>query len=138
MAQYSIEAFGYVVQMALTEGGWVPRDRAGSNPTDIRWPYTTPNMVASKTLEAYQDDTPHFAICPWLLADGDMAGGDVGWPFDAWVGWAYEDKYGREKPVVGMLRENPPPVGCDPAGAAGKVGDAIPLLEGAVLDLADC
>ena len=30
-----------------------------------------------------------------LLADEDMGGS--GWPFDAWHGWAYNDKYGRIK-----------------------------------------
>lgn len=137
VAQYSLEAFGYVVQMGLTEGGWVPRDRAGSNPVDIRWPYTTPNVVAQKTLTAYNDETPHFAICPWLLADGDMAGGDVGWPFDAWIGWCYEDKYGREKPVVQMLKDNPPGQ-CDPAGAYEKVDQALANLGGALIDLSYC
>jgi hypothetical protein len=103
---WSRETFGFEVQMAMTEGGWVPRDRAGSNPTDIRWPYTTPNMVATKTLAMFEADSPIFAICPWLLADEDMGGS--GWPFDAWHGWAYADKYGRQKPVIGTLQENPP------------------------------
>lgn len=30
VAHWSLETFGYVVPMALTEGGWVPRDRAGT------------------------------------------------------------------------------------------------------------
>lgn len=101
--KWSREAFGFEVPMAMTEGGWVPRDRAGSNPVDIRWPYTTPKMVAKKTLQMYEHDSPFFAVCPWLLADEDMGGS--GWPFDAWVGWAYSDKYGREKPVVTALKE---------------------------------
>jgi hypothetical protein len=105
---YSRQAFGFEVPMAMTEGGWVPRDRAGSNPADIRWPYTTPRMVAKKTLEMYNTPSPHFAKCPWLLADGDMAGGDVGWPFDAWHSWAYFAKYGQRKPVVQTLIANPP------------------------------
>ena len=124
VAAYSEIAFGFVVQMALTEGGWVPRDRAGDNPVDVRWPYTTPRMVAAKTLAMYEDGSPHFAICPWLLADGYMAGGDVGWPFDAWVTWAYADKYGPEKPVVQVLRDNPP-------GPPGGVGAAIERITAA-------
>jgi hypothetical protein len=109
---FSYEALGFLAPLAMTEGGWVPRDRAGSDPTDIRWPYTTPNKVAQQTLAAYGLNElirPMFAVCPWLLADGAMNGGaDVGWPYDAWVGWAYSDKYGMEKPVVQMLKENPP------------------------------
>jgi len=124
VAAYSEIAFGFVVQMALTEGGWVPRDRAGDNPVDVRWPYTTPRMVAAKTLAMYEDGSPHFAICPWLLADGYMAGGDVGWPFDAWVTWAYADKYGPEKPVIQVLRDNPP-------GPPGGVGAAIERITAA-------
>lgn len=63
----------------------------------------------------FQEDTPLFAICPWLLADEDM--GQGGWPFDAWHGWAYSDKYGRRKPVIQALIDNPPatpPGGCEP------------------------
>ena len=98
--------FGFEVQIAMTEGGWTPRDRAGSNPVDIRWPYTTPRMVAQKTLQMYDWDSPLFAICPWLLASEDMGGS--GWPFDAWVGWAFSDKYGSQKPVIKLLQDNPP------------------------------
>ncbi|MGD8398715.1 MAG: hypothetical protein PVG11_07650, partial [Anaerolineae bacterium] len=29
---WSLQSFGYVVPMAMTEGGWVPRDRPGSGP----------------------------------------------------------------------------------------------------------
>jgi hypothetical protein len=83
---WSRQSLGIDVQIALTEGGWVPRDRAGSSIVDCRWPHTTPRMVARKTLEMMQASTPLFAICPWLLADGDMGGGD-GWAFDAWHGW---------------------------------------------------
>lgn len=103
------QAFGFKVQMALTEGGWVPRDRAGTGGnTDIRWPMTTPKMVAKKTLAIMNErPSPFFAICPWLLACSFMGGS--GWEFDAWVGWAYSEKYGWEKPVVQMLSDNPPP-----------------------------
>jgi len=100
---WSKETFGFPVYMAMTEGGWVPRDRAGSGPVDIRWPMTTPRMVARKTVEMYEYGSPLFAICPWLLADRSMGGGD-GWAFDAWVGWAYSDRYGLEKPVVQALK----------------------------------
>ncbi len=77
--------------MALTEGGWTPRDRAGSGgDIDIRMPHTTPKMVAKKTLQIYDAPSPFFAICPWLLADDAMLPeGYAGWPYDAWVGWAY-------------------------------------------------
>jgi len=115
--------FGYDVQIAMTEGGWVPRDRAGSNPVDIRWPYTTPKMVGKKTLEMYNSGSPLFAICPWLLACEDMGGS--GWPYDSWVGWAYSEMYGSEKPVVQMLQDNPPQK------------DAISVLDSAVADITE-
>jgi len=110
VAHWSMESFGYVVPMAMTEGGWVPRDRPGTGPnTDIRMPHTTPRMVAKKTLQMYDTPSPFFAICPWLLADDAMVlGGYVGWPFDAWVGWAYSPDYGYEKPVVDILTAFPP------------------------------
>jgi hypothetical protein len=102
----SLYSFGYVVPMAMTEGGWVPRDRPGSGPnTDIRMPHTTPNMVAKKTLQMYDTPSPFFAICPWLLADEDMGG--IGWPFDSWHGWAYNETYGRKKPVIEALQRAP-------------------------------
>ena len=48
IVHWSLESFGYVVPMAMTEGGWVPRDRPGSGPnTDIRIPHTTPKIVAN-------------------------------------------------------------------------------------------
>jgi len=112
---YAKETFGKGVPMAVVEGGFVPRDRPGTGSnTDYRWPLTTPKMVAKKTLALFQEDTPLFAICPWLLADEDMGHG--GWPFDAWHGWAYGDKYGRRKPVIQALIDNPPvtqPGGCE-------------------------
>jgi hypothetical protein len=107
VAHRSLETFGYVVPMAMTEGGWVPRDRAGTGPnTDIRMPHTTPKLVAKKTLQVYDTPSPFFAICPWLLADEDMGGS--GWPFDAWHGWAYSERYGRKKPVIITLQQIPP------------------------------
>jgi hypothetical protein len=108
---WSVQSLGYVVPMAMTEGGWVPRDRAGTGPnTDIRWPHTTPNMVAKKTLSMFEAPSPFFAICPWLLADDAMLPDYVGWPFDSWVGWAYKERYGYKKPVVQMLIDHPPTV----------------------------
>ena len=104
---YARETLGHPVPMAVVEGGFVPRDRPGGGPnTDYRWPHTTPKMVARKTLAMFEEDNPLFAICPWLLADDEMGHG--GWPFDAWYGWAYRDKYGLEKPVIQTLRDNPP------------------------------
>ena len=54
----------------------------------------------------FEAESPYFALCPWLLADEDM--GSTGWPFDAWHGWAYEDKYGRQKPVIQILQQTAP------------------------------
>ena len=100
---YANEALGHSVPIAMTEGGWTPRDRAGSGPNcDLRWPLTTPKMVAKHTVDMFNAPSPLFAICPWLLASQDM--GASGWPDDCWVGYAYEDKYGREKPVVKALK----------------------------------
>ena len=66
---WSLESFGFVVPMAMTEGGWVPRDRPGSgHNTDIRMPLTTPNMVAKRTLQMYDTPSPFFAICPWPVS----------------------------------------------------------------------
>lgn len=108
IVRWSVRNFGYVVPMAMTEGGWVPRDRAGTGPnTDIRVPHTTPNMVAAKTLQMYDTPSPFFAIAPWLAADEDM-GGSHKWPFDAWHGWAYSKMYGRQKPVIHALKATPP------------------------------
>lgn len=103
---YAQQALGHDVQMAMTEGGWVPRDRAGTILVDIRWPMVTPRKVADLTLAMFEAESPLFAICPWLLADQDMGGS--GWPYDAWHGWAYSDKYGSQKPVIPMLQQNPP------------------------------
>lgn len=47
-----------------------------------------------------------FALTPWLLADQDMDAS--GWPDDCWVGYAFSDRYGREKPVVRALQQTPP------------------------------
>jgi hypothetical protein len=113
---YARQTLATDIPMAVVEGGFVPRDRAGTGDnTDYRWPHTTPHMVARKTLAMFQEDTPLFAICPWLLADEDLGHG--GWPFDAWHGWAYSDLYGRRKPVIQTLIDNPPatpPGGCEP------------------------
>jgi len=103
---FSREAFGFEVPMMMAEGGWVPRDRAGSGPTDIRWPMTTPRMVAQKTLKMYGADTPFLAICPWLLANS--LGGSSGWESDAWVSTAYPE-YGTVLPVVQALKNSAAP-----------------------------
>ena len=134
---WSRETLGYEVPMALTEGGWVPRDRAGSGPdSDIRWPQTTPRMVARKTLEMFEAESPFFSICPWLLADDDMGGS--GWPFDVWHGWAYEERYGRQKPVIQTLQGNLPDddtgpdlpvVGDKLRSARGLLGEAVGKLD---------
>ncbi len=136
VAYWSQQTLGYIVPMAMTEGGWVPRDRAGSGTdSDIRWPQTTPRMVAQKTLAMFEADSPFFAICPWLLADEDMGGG--GWPFDAWHGWAYDDLYGRQKPVIKTLQENPPGVRTTPdlTAVADKLRGARGRLQEAIVDL---
>jgi len=124
---WSRELFGFEVPMMMTEGGWVPRDRAGSNPTDIRWPYTTPRIVAKKTLAMYEADTPLLAICPWLLACRALGGS--GWEFDAWVSGEYADKYGWEKPVVQLLKDHPPASACERLERVhGLVSQALGLL----------
>lgn len=108
IASWMEQHFGHPLCIAMTEGGWTPGARAGIGPdADLRWPRPTPVQVADWTATILSDTgAPHpmFAQCPWLLADGDMAGYDVGWPYDAWVGWAYERIYGREKPVIAALR----------------------------------
>jgi len=108
VAYWSWKAFGFTVPMAMTEGGWTPRDRAGSggDTTDIRWPMTTPRKVAENTVTMFKENTPMFALTPWLLADQDMDAS--GWPDDCWVGYAFSDRYGREKPVVRALQQTPP------------------------------
>jgi hypothetical protein len=107
IVHWSVSTFGYAVPMAMTEGGWVPRDRPGTGPnTDTRVPHTTPRMVAKKTMQMYDVPSPFFAICPWLLACEDMGGS--GWPYDAWHGWAYSELYGSKKPVVTALEQVPP------------------------------
>jgi hypothetical protein len=129
---WSQEAFGYVVPMALTEGGWVPRDRAGSgSDIDNRWPHTTPNMVGKKTLQMFDVPSPLFAICPWLLGDDSMIPGGVGWYYDAWTGWAFADQYGFHKPVVKMLQDNPDGITVYGLvrGAHTDLGQALALLE---------
>lgn len=105
---WAMEAHGRPVQMAQTEGGWCPRDRAGSDPVDIRWPYTTPEVVADRTLDMYASaPTTMFAVCSWLLGDQDL-GGAGAWENDAWHGWAFEEQHGRLKPAIWTLINNPP------------------------------
>ena len=124
--RWAVEALGHEVPMAMTEGGWTPRDRAGSgNLVDIRWPMTTPRRVAELTVQMYGAETPMFALCPWLLASQDM--GASGWPDDCWVGYAYADRYGREKPVVRALQETAP--GDWQPSVADRVARARSLVE---------
>ena len=100
--------FGKVLPMALTEGGQTPGARAGGGATaEIRYPKPTPDNVADFTLGMFEADTPMLFQTPWLLADGDMGGPDS-WPYDSWHTWAFEDLYGRLKPVIQMLQDNPP------------------------------
>jgi hypothetical protein len=105
---YAREHLGHSVKIATVEGGWVPRDRAGTGlDIDYRWPHTTPKMVAKKTIEAMAHYSEYlFAVCPWLLADSEMGHG--GWPYDAWWGWAYLEQYGMHKPVIHALQEYSP------------------------------
>jgi hypothetical protein len=125
---YARETFGKSVPLAVVEGGFVPRDRAGTGlNTDYRWPHTTPKMVGKKTLAMFEEDTPLFAICPWLLADEDLGHG--GWPFDAWHGWAYSDKYGRRKPVIQTLIDNPPNTGNGGTSPCGEISAAQAELQ---------
>lgn len=125
IVHWSLTSLGYIVPIAMTEGGWVPRDGAGSgSDIDYRWPYTTPRMVATKTVQMFDTPSPLFAICPWLLADEDMGGG--GWPFDAWHGWAYSEMYGRQKPVIQALQDTGAEV-----DAAALLRQACTKLEGA-------
>lgn len=106
------DGIGFIPPMAMTEGGWQRRDRAGSGPnTDIRWPHTTRSMVAIKTLEMWEADSPFFAFMPWLFADDDFCqAGYVGWPFDAAIrGWADLLTYGYEKEeLIALMEANPP------------------------------
>ena len=122
--------YGFNVQMAMTEGGWVPRDRAGSNPIDDRWDLTTPEMVAKKTLAMYQDAPPEmFAVCPWLLADSLM-GGAGQFEDGAWYTGAWRPHYWLETPVIGMLEDNPPSPSLDcHALVLEKLDRIIVLLE---------
>ena len=93
--------FGRVLAMGMTEGGWTPGAFC-----DPRYPKATPVQVAEWTRWMCEEsEAPMFAFCSWLLASGDM--GASGWPFDVWVGWCWDWIYGREKSVVGMLRETP-------------------------------
>jgi hypothetical protein len=126
--------FGRTLAMALTEGGWTPGARAGGNGTsEIRYPKTTPDNVASFTLQAMETETPMIFQAPWLLADGSMACADQGWPYDAWFGWAFMDMYGLAKPVIRVLQENPPGGGEDKIkplleSASGLIDEAIDVL----------
>lgn len=117
------EVFGHNVRTAVTEGGWVPRDRPGSgNAIDIRWALTTPNMVAKKTLHVMQNSPELFAICPWLLASKLMGGS--GWETDAWVTGAYRPIHWLLQPVVETLIATP----VNPQPPDNRLKQAIALL----------
>ena len=126
------EAFGFEVPIAMTEGGWTPKARAGAGDgTDYRWPLYTLNKVAEVTLQMYEHSSPLFCLCPWILSTWDMGG--AGWDSDEWVGYWYEHLYGREKPVVKMLQDNPP--GSTEQDASDKIIDASLDLLGAIFNL---
>ena len=71
------------------------------------------------------------------LADGDMAGGDQGWPYDAWHGWTFPETgtpdCPRCKPVIRALQEE---VVVTPeqeiVAAQGQIDDAVLLLDEAL------
>lgn len=100
------QILGFVPPLAVTEGGWVPRDRAGSGgDIDDRWALTTPKAVARQTVGLYEDSN-FFAICLWLYACAFMGGS--GFEDAAWWGWAWWLIYGEYAPVVQALIDNPP------------------------------
>jgi hypothetical protein len=122
---WSRQTYGFEVGIALTEGGWVPRDRpGGGDQQDYRWPMTTPLMVAKKTVAMYEYPSPLFAICPWLLADKEM-GGSGGWEFDAWVGGAYGQ---YENDVVAALKQ-PNSIRKEALAALSELDALLGLLE---------
>lgn len=128
--QWMLEHFGKVLAMALTEGGQTPGARAGGGATaEVRYPKPTPENVADFTVQMFDEESPLLFQTPWLLADGDMAGGDQGWPYDAWSTWAFEE-YGRLKPVVRALQGTVDvPLAAEKVKAAqGKLGEAVVWL----------
>lgn len=119
--------FGKTLLMALTEGGQTPGARAGGGVTaEVRYPKPTPENVADFTVGMFEAETPMVFQTPWLLADGDMAGGDQGWPYDAWHGWAFSELYGTSKPVIRALQATAP---------GGET--AVELIEGAQVSMDD-
>jgi len=128
--------FGKVLPMALTEGGWTPGARAGGGPnSELRYPKPTPDTVAKYTSQMFSEHTPMLFQCPWLLADGDMAGGDQGWPYDAWHGWTFPETgtpdCPRCKPVIRALQTEVTPEQ-EIAAAQGHIDDAVLLLDKAL------
>jgi hypothetical protein len=108
VAEWSVKHLGFVLPMMATETLWTPRDRPGTDQStiDIRFDYTTPEMVGRKAIEAYNAATPLLSINQWIIADDAMCvGGFHGWPFESLYGWAYRDMYGLAKPAVDWLRE---------------------------------
>jgi len=127
-------SFQRSVPMALTEGGWTPGARAGGGEnSELRYPKPTPDTVAQYTMQVFNEDTPMLFQCPWLLADGDMAGDDQGWPYDAWHGWTFPETgtpdCPRCKPVIRALQE--PPNG----GAKEYIHNADELIDFADIEL---
>ena len=125
---YANEVLGRSVLLAMTEGGWQVRDRAGGGDRiDVRWPMTTPDMVAAKTLAMFEADCPMFCQCPWLLACSAMGGS--GWEYDSMIGWSFFDEHGFEKPVVKLLQDHPPGQPPDLSGVKARLERARGLLE---------
>ena len=101
---------GCEIAMCMTEGGWVPKDRAGTGPdSDIRFVNTTPEKVAEKTLAMFEaTDHGMFAVAPWLANNLEM-GGTGGWGDDSWWTGSWIPTYDFDHtPVVLALQANPP------------------------------
>ena len=104
---FASDILGFYVPQAVTECGWVPRDRAsGMGCTDIRWPLTTPKRVAKKTVRMFRDlEKPYnksvFAATPWIFNSPE----DGAWADACWVGGAFYEQYGYEKPVAKAMVE---------------------------------
>jgi hypothetical protein len=121
---WAMAHLGCEIAMCMTEGGWVPKDRAGSGPnSDLRFVNTTPKKVATKTLQMFEaDDHGMFGVCPWLLSNIHM-GGTGGWQDDSWCtgSWISDPGYPFDKtPVMTLLgatspgEPEPPDTGVEP------------------------
>jgi len=102
---YAEKSWGFKPVMCMTEGGWTPKDQAGSVPVDIRYPPSTIKKIADKTLNALSEDTGMFALTFWL---------SYGWSDD---GWYYSplqnvidqdtgEAYGPEQKVIKALESS--------------------------------